>query len=396
MSDNNKMGLPLYSNKLNVKKFENLLSNNDQGYKFFWLEAIMKLIPNGNDLFTFEDVINEMIIGAWKTVTYYHLRLGHTVNGNVENFLEHAIRLLYESAKSELRNKIPARDRLLHLIYKYDNILAADKAHLTDYVPYRLIKPFVDKEGKVYINNKNYGRFIAYLNEFTKCDNEFFYDIIEAESPLKRRIHINEAWRKFMMQNYAVIMGWIRYNKAIFIQDRNPGVPGVMYKIAPEIEARHKSLKAARELWIATVDLTGRPLYEIYSGKELSVDSFDLDHFVPRSYVSNDELWNLTPASKPTNTSKNNRLPARRFLNSFVEYNYYLYRLLFDNDNDDMAKKLMEYFGRCENRHLNAAWAMDKLYIPGNSKEQFENILVENLGTVYDSAKLQEYEMWEY
>lgn len=96
-----------------------------------------------------------------------------------------------------------------------------------------------------------------------------FYDIVEADSSLKRRIHINEEWREFMMQNYAVIMGWIRYNKAIFIQDRNPGVPGVMYKIAPEMEAKHKSLKAMRELWIATVQLTGRPPHEIYTGREL-------------------------------------------------------------------------------------------------------------------------------
>ena len=364
MGDNRKMELPLYSNKLNVKKFENLLSNNDQGYKFFWLEAIMKLIPNGNDLFTFEDVINEMIVSAWKTVTHYHLRLGHTVNGNAENFLEHAIRLLYGNAKTELKNKVPSRDRLLYLIGKYNDVLEADKIHLTDYVPYRLIKPFMDKEGKAYIDSKNYGRFIAYLNAFTKIDNEFFYDIVEADSSLKRRIHINEEWREFMMQNYAVIMGWIRYNKAIFIQDRNPGVPGVMYKIAPEMEAKHKSLKAARELWIATVQLTGRPLHEIYTGRELDINSFDLDHFVPRSYVSNDELWNLTPASKPTNTSKNNRLPDRRFLRSFVEYNYYLYGLLFDNSNNDVALQLMELFNKCENQHLNAAWATEKLYIP--------------------------------
>lgn len=395
MGDNRKMELPLYSNKLNVKKFENLLSNNDQGYKFFWLEAIMKLIPNGNDLFTFEDVINEMIVGAWKTVTHYHLRLGHTVNGNAENFLEHAIRLLYGNAKTELKNKVPSRDRLLYLIGKYNDVLEADKIHLTDYVPYRLIKPFMDKEGKAYIDSKNYGRFIAYLNAFTKIDNEFFYDIVEADSSLKRRIHINEEWREFMMQNYAIIMGWIRYNKAIFIQDRNPGVPGVMYKIAPEMEAKHKSLKAARELWIATVQLTGRPLHEIYTGRELDINSFDLDHFVPRSYVSNDELWNLTPASKPTNTSKNNRLPDRRFLRSFVEYNYYLYGLLFANSNNDVVLQLMKLFNKCENQHLNAAWATEKLYIPGNSKEQFENILEENLGMVYDSAKLQEYEMWE-
>lgn len=31
-------------------------------------------------------------------------------------------------------------------------------------------------------------------------------------------------------------MGWLRFNKALFIQDRNPGVPGVMYKVAPENE----------------------------------------------------------------------------------------------------------------------------------------------------------------
>lgn len=86
MTDNKKLGLGIYSNQLDVKKFENLLSNNDQGYKFFWLEAIMKLIPNDNDLFSFEDVIDEMIWGAWKTVTHYHLRLGHTVSGNAENF----------------------------------------------------------------------------------------------------------------------------------------------------------------------------------------------------------------------------------------------------------------------------------------------------------------------
>lgn len=395
MGDVRKLDLTLYSNKLDVKKFENLLSNNDQGYKFFWLEAIMKLITNGNDLFTFEDVINEMIVGAWKTVTHYHLRLGHTVNGNAENFLEHAIRTLYDKAKKELKNKMPSDERLLTLIKKYNNELIEDKNHLTDYVPYRLIKPFVDKEGKTYIDHKNYGRFIAYLNAYTKFDNEFFYDIIDGESPLKRRIHLNEEWREFMMQNYAVIMGWLRYNKAIFIQDRNPGVPGVMYKIAPEIESGHKSLKAARELWIATVDLTGRPLYEIYTGKELNVNKFDLDHFVPRSYVSNDELWNLTPASKHTNTSKNNRLPDKRYLSDFVEYNYYLYRLIFDNENKDVARVLMGYFEKCENHHLNAIWATDQLYVPGNSKEKFVDILEENLGVVYDSAKLQEYEPWE-
>ena len=390
--DSGKLSTILYSNKLDVKKFENLLSNNDQGYKFFWLEAILKLIAQNKQLFTFEDVIDEMIVGAWRMVTYYHLRLGHTVNGNAENFLEHAIRILYECSKEDIGNKTPSKDRLLFLIQKYQDNLMEDKLHMTDYVPYRLIKPFVEKEGKDYIDRKNYGRFIAYLNAFTNVNHEFFYDITDAENPLKRRIRLNEEWVNFILQNYAVIMGWLRFNKALFIQDRNPGVPGVMYKVAPETEEKRKSLKNARELWIATVDVTGKPLYEIYTGNELSINEFDLDHFVPRSYVSNDELWNLTPMAKQLNSSKNNKLPERRYIKDFVEYNYYLYSLIFANNNKDQAAILKHYFDRCENQHLNAIWAAEKLYIPGNTKEQFGNILEENLSLVYDSAKLQEYE----
>ncbi len=392
--DSGKLSTILYSNKLDVKKFENLLSNNDQGYKFFWLEAILKLIAQNKQLFTFEDVIDEMIVGAWRMVTHYHLRLGYTVNGNAENFLEHAIRILYECLKEDVGNKTLSKDRLLFLIQKYQDNLMEDKLHLTDYVPYRLIKPFVEKEGKDYIDRKNYGRFIAYLNAFTKVNHEFFYDITDAENPLKRRIRLNEEWVNFILQNYAVIMGWLRFNKALFIQDRNPGVPGVMYKVAPETEEKRKSLKNARELWIATVDVTGKPLYEIYTGNELSVNEFDLDHFVPRSYVSNDELWNLTPMAKQLNSSKNNKLPERRYIKDFVEYNYYLYSLIFANNNKDQAAILKHYFDRCENQHLNAIWAAEKLYIPGNTKEQFGNILEENLSLVYDSAKLQEYEEW--
>lgn len=63
-----------------------------------------------------------------------------------------------------------------------------DKLHLTDYVPYRLIKPFVEKEGKDYIDRKNYGRFIAYLNAFTKVNHEFF-TILQM-----LRIHLKEEF----------------------------------------------------------------------------------------------------------------------------------------------------------------------------------------------------------
>ena len=43
--------------------------------------------------------------------------------------------------------------------------------------------------GKEYIDRRNYGRFIAYLNAFSKMNKDFFYDIIEGDVTLSL-IHI--------------------------------------------------------------------------------------------------------------------------------------------------------------------------------------------------------------
>jgi len=48
----------------------------------------------------------EMICEAWHTVTHYHLRLGPTVNGNAENFLEHAINTLNHFSKDLSQNPL--------------------------------------------------------------------------------------------------------------------------------------------------------------------------------------------------------------------------------------------------------------------------------------------------
>ena len=84
----------------------------------------------------------------------------------------------------------------------------------------------------------------------------------------------------------------------------HPGVPGVIYKIYPENEELRK-LEQARDLWKTVSEITGRPIKEIYTGKDIPLDALSLDHFVPRSYISNDELWNLTPMRRSLNSSKN-------------------------------------------------------------------------------------------
>ena len=43
--------------------------------------------------------------------------------------------------------------------------------------------------------------------------------------------------------------------------------------------------------------------------KELFKKNYDLDHFVPWSFVSHNLLWNLLPADSSINSSKSNNLP---------------------------------------------------------------------------------------
>ena len=84
-------------------------------------------------------------------------------------------------------------------------------------------------------------------------------------------------------------------------------MPGIIYKLSPENETTRK-LSNARDLWKSAVNYGHLSIHDIYSGRELDIQHFDLDHFVPWSYVANDELWNLIPMEKRLNSSKNNNV----------------------------------------------------------------------------------------
>ncbi len=44
----------LYENKLNIQRFARMLESPTQSYKFYWLEAILTLLPE-NDELSFRD-----------------------------------------------------------------------------------------------------------------------------------------------------------------------------------------------------------------------------------------------------------------------------------------------------------------------------------------------------
>lgn len=384
----------IYENNLDTGKFARMFNNKAQSYKFYWFEAILNLIKNTEKDLSFDEIIDEMICEAWHTVTHYHLRLGPTINGNAENFLEHAINRLNQAVPDLPMN--PSKEDIKHAIEKCQDELKKDKTRLTDYVPYKILYPFFDtpgmEEGLEYIKNDKRSRLIAYMEKLSGREH-IFYTILDGVG-LQKKIRIDPHWREMIIQNFSIIQSWVQYNKVQFLQDRNPGVPGIIYKVCPEIEDLRK-LDQVRNLWKTTVAVTGKPIREIYTGEEIPLDSLSIDHFVPRSYISNDELWNLIPMSKTLNSSKNNKLPSwDSFFKPFAEYQYYLYELVFPSDVSKKCMSLIEIFVKCRKNNISAIWASETLYIAGNTRERFSNILSHNLKPIYEAAKLQGYDEW--
>ena len=369
-----------YQNNLDIEAFSQMMKNPSYCYKFYWLEAIVHLISEGVTETTFNDIINEMISDAWYSVLEFHIHLSGIVNGEVRDGLERAVLLLQEqsnlpgnASKVEIKNAI--RDHEVEL--------KPYKEQLTNMVPYRALAGFFDKcEEKAEWNSAR--RMIAYIELIN--DKVLLPYTLGSSSKLKKEVYFNDSWIRMIQDNTVSILGWIQYEKVKWLQNNNPEVPGLVYKLAP-MDEKMRKLNAVRKLWDGIIDL--RDVRDVFTGDAFTPGQYDVDHFIPWSFVMNDELWNLMPMDSSLNSSKSNRLPKwDPFFKRFAENQFLLYGLIHEKPG---IHKLYE---SCFRDNLHSIWAGQELYIPGNSEEEFYSILGKNMRPVYDSARRQGYEIW--
>lgn len=150
-----------YINELDVESFIHMLDDSTECYKFYWLDALLKLFSRGNSDILFDDLINLMIADAWYSVVEYHLHLGpKNANGKIMNSLERAV------IKLEQVSKLPHdadEYSIIEAIKVHNNEISDEKKQLTLNVPYRLLSSFMPEIGgndKLWDQRK---RLIAYI-----------------------------------------------------------------------------------------------------------------------------------------------------------------------------------------------------------------------------------------
>ena len=256
-------------------------------YKFYWFLGILELfVKEGKTKFTVWDIAVYMISHAWYPVVYFKLSFGKS-----ESLFDTIFKL---QEKYSIPSNIDLKD--LRILLKHlleTSNLKQDINFIQLNVPFRFLNPWIgtpsDKE---------------MVERSQTYENDCLYKIERIKGTLY--IELNPKWFDYLRENYCILHDFIFWNLTLFLQVRNPNVPNISNKLIRS-ESR-SSLTPQRNYWNNVMNL-GMHINCIYTGKELSIDQFDLDHFMPWSFVSHDLLWNLMPSDPSINSSKSNKIP---------------------------------------------------------------------------------------
>lgn len=374
-----------YYNTLDIEGFSKMMNSPSYCYKFYWLEAIVQLISANKTEAAYDEIINKMISNAWYPVLEYHIHLSGIYGKDIiKDNLERAVLRLQEL--SQLANN--ASDiEIINKLHEFseDKELRFYKKELTKNVPYKALSGFANRGSEKINLDSSAGRLRAYYNKLSQSEILLPYTFND-DKGLKRVIAFNDGWIQMIRDNTVNILGWIQLEKVKWLQNNNPEVPGLVYKLAPADEKMRK-LTNARKLWDAVLEV--KPIVDVFKNEPIDAENYDLDHFIPWSFVMNDELWNLMPMDSSWNSKKNNKLPKwDLFFDQFADNQFDLYELLYEKP------EIYKLYEACYRDNLHSIWANRELYCKGNSKEEFHKILGKNMRPVYDSARRQGYEIW--
>ena len=376
-----------YTNTLDMEGFSRMMKDPSSCYKFYWLEAIVNLISYNITSTTFNDIIDEMICNAWYSVREFHIHLsGMTNDGKIKDALERAVIKLTEVSGLSAD---ASKDRIKNAIKAYDNELKDAKEQLTNMVPYYALSGFfVEKDlYDKWMKAKSIRQKVAYINAFNREIRILPYDL-GGSIKLNREVFFSKEWIHLIQDNKTSISGWIQFEKVRWLQNNNPEVPGLVYKLA-SMDKKKRKLENVRKLWEGILELS--EVRDVFTGDPVTPENYDVDHFIPWSFVMNDELWDLGPMDSTLNGQKSDKLPKwDPFFERFAYNQFLMYEFIHKR------KEIHKLFEACFRDNLHSIWAGQELYRPDNSREEFYNILQKNMRPVYDSAKRQGYEVWNW
>lgn len=352
-------------------KLMHIFDHTTECYKLFWFKAVLEKAEEGRRCISYEEIVDDMICTAWYMVSEYHLSLGPN------DGLEKLIVTLQPS--SMLKPSVEKKELLAYLRSCGRSELKKEKMRLIRFVPYCILSPFFPPQTRL---DRYSGKAAA---EKINSNEDAIYGISEYRG-LDTLITIRDGWMEYMRGECTLLKSWVDYNLINYLQRRNPSVPGIPNKLSPP---QKRNLLDVSKYWKEIIRI--EPVREIYLSRTLRIDDISIDHFVPFSYVSSDEFWNLSPTTKSINSSKSNNLPPwEKYFNPLVDIEYQSYSLIH------RYPQIRELFEKTGKDHFSSPGVKERLYDkPDLSRSDFGSILSALMEPGYKAALNSGFRLWE-
>jgi HNH endonuclease len=285
-----------------------IFRNKDTTYKFFWFLSLLdkaKVAGIRTDLqIEIKELAREMIAQAWPCRRLFKLWFGH------QDRLQHLIDQL------AVESSLVDGARLEEVRAAAQELSEADLNILQDFVPYRFLTPWL-RSALIGVNDHARNQLIQLLaarSAHSPRPTPYSFDAVIGRP---KHIVVSSKWLTFLQSNHLPLRAFAHLSVAQYFETRNPGIPGIINKLErPGI----RKLEKARAFWDTI--LSQQSLQCIYSSEPIRA-GYDLDHFLPWTFVTHDLIWNLTPAPSAINLAKSDAVPhLTRYLAAFVDQHY--------------------------------------------------------------------------
>lgn len=356
------MQIPQYHN-LPTDKLGCVFKSTTATYKYYWFISIL-------DLFVLKDkrqmnlweIIAEMVANAWYPIHYFHLSFGKM------DSLDKQVRLIHEQTSISIdKNKEEIVSEILN--YQDQKMIRSLLRVFTQNVPFRFLRPWIDTsdDKQMALRSESFENDCLY--SLTKDKNDWI-------------VTINSVWHEYLRKNYSILKDFAYWNLVTFIQTRNPNVPNIPSKLVKPIE--RNSLTKQHKFWDKVIR-EQHGIRCIYTNRLLQVGDYDLDHFIPWSFVAHDQIWNLMPADSSINSSKSNKLPDLDiYLLKLAEAHQKAVSIIYHQNPSD---SLLEDY--CS--------IVDRPYdLINMDQEHLLTVFRKTFGPLYQIASNMSFETWNY
>lgn len=308
------------SDILTTNRLGKIFSNTVATYKFFWFVSILQIHAKTQNLkICVWDIVIRMVANAWYPIHYFRLSFGKSDSlFEIVMELQRITQIPIDANAETIIAGI--KDRF------NDKQVKKLLTTLTLNVPYRFLSPWIKTSDDKLMVVRSQTLENGCLYSLHKDNAEFY-------------IELNPVWDTYLHSHYNILMDFAYWNLTLFLQTRNPNVPAIPNKlIRPDSRS---SLTKQHDYWDLVMDIGG-PIQCIYTNKMLHPQEYDLDHFIPWSFVSHDLLWNLIPSDGSINSSKSNKLPDMNlYLPKLSQMQHYAIQTVLKADKEP---KVMEDF----------------------------------------------------